>query len=164
MTRSKTWTDHTNVRPTILALAGLKDDYVNDGRVLIEALRSDALPRSLRSHRETLLELGAVYEQVNAAFGAFGQDLLTASTRALKTGSATDDSTYTSIESSIESLTTQRDALAAQIKAALNAAAFDGQPLNERSAERWIDQAQSLLDQASELAGGENDQNNQQGD
>jgi hypothetical protein len=160
---SKTWTDHTNVRPTILALAGLKDDYVNDGRVLIEALRSDALPRSLRSHRETLLELGAVYEQVNAAFGAFGQDLLTASTRALKTGSATDDSTYTSIESSIESLTTQRDALTIQIKGALNAAAFDGQPLNERSAERWIDQAQSLLDQASELAGGQNDQNDQHG-
>jgi len=160
---SKTWTDHTNVRPTILALAGLKDDYVNDGRVLIEALRSDALPRSLRSHRETLLELGAVYEQVNAAFGAFGQDLLTASTRALKTGSATGDSTYTSIESSIESLTTQRDALAIQIKAALNAAAFDGQPLNERNAERWIDQAESLLDQASELAGGQNDQNDQHG-
>jgi hypothetical protein len=160
---SKTWTDHTNVRPTILALAGLKDDYVNDGRVLIEALRSDALPRSLRSHRETLLELGAVYEQVNAAFGAFGQDLLKASTRALKAGSVTNDSTYTSIETSIESLTTQRDALAAQIKAALNAAAFGGQSLNERNAERWIDQAHSLLDQASELAGGQNDQNDRHG-
>ena len=158
---SKTWTDHTNVRPTILALAGLKDDYVNDGRVLVEALRSDALPRSLRSHRETLLELGAVYEQVNAAFGAFGQDLLKASTRALKSGSATDDATYTTIESSIESLTSERDALASQIRAALNAAAFDGQPLNERNAERWIDQAQSLLDRANELAGGENDQNGQ---
>jgi len=159
---SKTWTDHTNVRPTILALAGLKDDYVNDGRVLIEALRSDALPRSLRAHRETLLELGAVYEQVNAAFGAFGQDLLTASTRALKAGTATNDSTYTSIENSIASLTTQRDALAGQIKAALNAAAFDGQALNQQKAERWIHQAQSLLDQARELAGGENDQNQNQ--
>ena len=130
--------------------------------MLIEALRSDALPRSLRAHRETLLELGAVYEQVNAAFGAFGQDLLTASTRALKAGTATNDSTYTSIENSIASLTTQRDALAGQIKAALNAAAFDGQALNQQKAERWIHQAQSLLDQARELAGGENDQNQSQ--
>jgi hypothetical protein len=156
---STTWTDHTNVRPTILALAGLKDDYTNDGRVLVEAIRSDALPRSLRTHRETVLELGAAYEQVNAAFGRFGQDLLKASTRALKTGSATNDSTYSSIESSIESLAAERDALATKIKGALNAAAFDGKALNESKAQHWIDQAQSLLDRASELAGGENDQN-----
>jgi hypothetical protein len=156
---AKTWTDHTNVRPTILALAGLKDDYVNDGRVLIEALKSDALPRSLRAHRETLLELGAAYEQVNASFGSFGQDLLTASTRALKSGTATSDATYASIESSIESLTTERDTLAGQIRGALNAAAFDGQALNEQKAQRWIDQAQSLLERAGELAQAENDQN-----
>jgi hypothetical protein len=155
---AKTWTDHTNVRPTIMALAGLKDDYLNDGRVLIEALTERAVARSLRSHRETLLRLGAVYEQVNAAFGQFGLDLLTASTRAL-TSSSSNDATYASIETSIENLTSQRDALAAQIKAALNAAAFDGQPLNERQAKRWIDQAESLLDRARELAGGENDQN-----
>ncbi len=29
-----TWTDHTNVRPTILALTGLQDDYTDDGHVL----------------------------------------------------------------------------------------------------------------------------------
>ena len=159
---AKTWTDHTNVRPTILALAGLKDDYLNDGRVLIEDLTDKAVAKSLRSHRETLLRLGNVYEQVNASFGQFGLDLLTASTRALKSGSSTNDSTYVSIESSIENLTTQRDALAAQIKAALNAAAFDGQPLNERQAKRWIDKAESLIDQASELAGEDNNHNEMQ--
>ncbi len=150
---AETWTDHTNVRPTILALAGLKDDYVNDGRVLIEALTDRAVAQSLRAHRETLLRLGRVYEQVNASFGQFGLDLLTASTRALKSASA-DDATYASIESSIENLTTQRDALASQIKSALNAAAFDGETLNEQNAKEWIDQAQSLLDQASDLAAG----------
>jgi len=155
---ASTWTDHTNVRPTIMVLAGLKDSYVNDGRVLIEALNPRAVARSLRAHRETLLRLGAVYEQVNASFGQFGLDLLTASTRALKSSSE-NDATYASIESSIADLTTQRDALAGQIKAALNAAAFDGQALNEESAEQWIDQAQALIDQASELAAGENDQN-----
>jgi hypothetical protein len=147
-----TWTDHTNVRPTMLELAGLKDDYLNDGRVLIEVLTDKAVAKTLRAHRETLLRLGAVYEQVNASFGQFGLDLLKASTKALKSGSATNDSTYASIEDSIASLTSQRDALAAQIKTALNAAAFEGQSLNERQAKSWISQAQSLLDQASALA------------
>jgi hypothetical protein len=147
-----TWTDHTNVRPTILELAGLQDDYLNDGRVLIEVLSDQAVAQTLRAHRETLLRLGAVYEQVNASFGQFGLDLLTASTRALKSGSATDDTTYASIETSIGNLTAQRDALAAQIRAALNGAAFAGQPLNEQQAKGWIDQAQSLIDQANALA------------
>jgi hypothetical protein len=146
---AQTWTDHTNVRSTTLALAGLRDDYVNDGRVLIEAIDTKALPQSLIAHRATLLRLGVAYEQVNAAFGQFGMDLLTASTRALR---STDESVYSSIENSIENLTTQRDALAGQIKTALNAAAFDGQTINEQQAKAWIDQAQSLLDQAHALA------------
>jgi len=150
---SKTWTDHTNVRSTMLALAGLKDDYVNDGRVLIEAIDTKALPQSLIAHRATLLRLGVAYEQVNAAFGKFGMDLLAASTRAVKSSSP-NDATYASIESSIENLTTQRDELAGQIKAALNAAAFDGQALNEQQAKAWIDQANSLLDRANALAAG----------
>ncbi len=102
----------------------------------------------MRAHRETLLRLGAVYEQVNASFGQFGLDLLKASTKALKSGSATDDGTYASIETSIGNLTAQRDALATEIKAALNAAAFGDQALNEQQAKGWIVQAQSLLDQA----------------
>jgi hypothetical protein len=146
---SETWTDHTNVRSTTLALAGLRDDYVNDGRVLIEAIETKALPQSLIAHRATLLRLGDAYEQVNAAFGQFGMDLLTASTRALN---STDEGVYNSIENSTQHLTSQRDELAGQIKAALNAAAFDGQALNEQQAKAWIAQAQSLLDQAHALA------------
>ncbi len=151
---AKTWTDHTNVRSTTLALAGLRDDYTNDGRVLIEAIETKALPQSLIAHRATLLRLGDAYEQVNAAFGKFGMDLLTASTHALNSGSTADESRYTSLENSIESLTSQRDALAGQIKAALNAAAFDGQALNEQQAKAWIDQANSLLGRANALAAG----------
>jgi hypothetical protein len=36
---------------------------------------------------------------------------------------------------------------------ALNAAAFDNQPINEQQAKDWIAQAQSLLEQAKALAG-----------
>jgi hypothetical protein len=151
---AQTWTDHTNMRPTIQALLGLKDSYTLDGRVLIEALTSQAIPESLAGNREKILRLGADYEQLNASFGHFAMDILRASTRALKSGSADDDSVYASIESSIEDLTARRDALAGQIKAGLNAAAFSGQPISEDQADRWIDRAESLLDQARNLAGG----------
>ena len=43
----KTWTDHTNLRPTIMALTGLKDDYVEDGRVLTETMQPNAVPATL---------------------------------------------------------------------------------------------------------------------
>jgi hypothetical protein len=65
---------------------------------------------------------------------------------------STDETQYESIETSIANLAAQRDALASQIKAALNAAAFDSQAINEQSAKDWIAQAQSLLDQAHVLA------------
>ncbi len=146
---AQTWTDHTNLRPTMLSLLGLHDDYVDDGRVLVEALDTRATPHALIAHRETVLRLGAAYEQVNASFGQFSKDTLTASTRALK---STDDGMYTSTEASIQNLTNQRNTLASQIKVALNAAAFDGTPLNESQAKDWIAQANSLLAHAHQLA------------
>jgi hypothetical protein len=148
---SSTWTDHTNVRPTMLTLLGLHDDYGHDGRVLIEGLTTKATPQTLIAHRETVRRLGRIYEQVNAPFGQFAMDTLTASTRAV---ASTDDSVYNSIENSISGLTTERDALASQIKSALDAAAFDGQALNEQEAKAWINQAQSLIDRAEALAAG----------
>jgi hypothetical protein len=51
-------------------------------------------------------------------------------------------------------LTAQRDALASQIKAALDGAAFRNQAVDEQQAKDWIDQAQSLIGQASALAAG----------
>ena len=149
---SDVWTDHTDVRPTMLTLLGLHDDYGHDGRTVVEPLYAWAVPQTLQAHRETLLRLGAVYKQLNAAFGSFAMDTLKASTKALASGSATDDSTYTAIENQIASLTSQRNTLASTIKGALSAAAFDGQALDEQQAKGWIDQAQSLIDQAHALA------------
>jgi hypothetical protein len=146
---SNTWTDHTNVRPTMLTLLGLHDDYELDGRVLLEAITTKATPQTLIAHRETLRRLGDAYEQVNAPFGSFAMDTLTASTAGIK---STDESVYNFYETSIQNLTSQRDALAAQIRTALNAAAFDGKALNEQQAKDWIAQAQSLIDQAHALA------------
>jgi hypothetical protein len=148
---SDVWTDHTDVRPTMLTLLGLQDDYTVDGRAVLEPLAPSAVPQTLRAHRETLLRLGDVYKQLNASFGAFAMDTLKASTKGLASNAA-NDSTYTTIESSIASLTGARDALAAKIKTALAAAEFGATPLNEQQAKGWIDQAQDLLNQAAALA------------
>ncbi len=148
------WTDHTDVRPTMMTLLGLKDDYQTDGRAVVEPLFDWAVPQTLRAHRETLLRLGAVYKQLIASFGSFAMNTLVASTRALASGSASDDSTYTTIEGKLQNLTSQRDTLMAQIRTGLNNAQFAGQALNEQQAKGWIDSAQSLIDQARALAAG----------
>ena len=63
------WTDHTDVRPTMLCLLGLTDDYVHDGRVLIEAAqRRGACPQSLQPSR-ALRRLGDMLKQLDAPFG-----------------------------------------------------------------------------------------------
>jgi hypothetical protein len=145
------WTDHVDVRPTMLNLVGLEDDYIHDGRVVVEPLYDWAIPPTLLAHYERVLRLGAVYKQLNAPFGTFSMDLLTASTRALASNDP-GDATYTSIENQIESLTNQRNALASQIKMLLTDAAFNGQAINNQQAKNLIMQAEDLLNQAHTLA------------
>jgi hypothetical protein len=147
------WSDHTDVRPTVLTLTGLKDDYVSDGRALLEPLYDWAVPQTTIAHRETLLRLGAVYKQLMAPVGAFGRDTLSASTRALESGSASDDSAYATVEQQLIDLTSARNTLAGQIRDALNGAEFGGQAINEQVAKGWIAQANDLLSQAAALAG-----------
>lgn len=145
---SSTWSDHTDIRATVMALTGLQDDYSHDGRVLVEDLTGAALPLSLRAHLGTFKQLAAAYKQINAPVGHFGVSALVASTTALEGN----DATYTSLENQLISLTNQRNALASQISAALEDAAFHGKPLNEQDAQHWIAQAQSLLNQVDALA------------
>ena len=149
---SSTWTDHTNVRPTILELLGLHDDYVHDGRVLIEALDKHATPHELDDHHGTIQQLGDVYEQLNASFGTFAAETLKASTTAIESNDP-GDATYLSTEHTIQVLTVERDELASKIKAALDGAAFDGAEIDEGTAHDWIDQANHLIAQATTLAG-----------
>jgi hypothetical protein len=145
------WSDHTDVRPTTLSLAGLTDSYIHDGRVLIEALHDWAVPQTLRAHRETLVRLGQVYKQLNAPFGDLTQASLAVSTVAL-TSNAAGDATYMALEQRIARWTTRRDELAAQVKALLDGASFAAQPLNEQQAKSLIDQAQALIDEAKSFA------------
>jgi hypothetical protein len=146
------WSDHTDLRPTMLTLLGLKDDYVHDGRTVVEPLSDWAVPSSLRSHRATLVALGAVYKQLTAPFGRFGMATLKASTAALQSGSGGDDSKYESIENRLQSLTSDRNDTAGQIRDLLDAAEFGGQALNERDALRLIVRAGALILGAKLLA------------
>ncbi len=139
-----TWASHADTRPTILALAGLKDDYTSEGRVLVEDVNNGSLPQSLRAHHETLVRLAQVYSQINAPVGAFGLDSLKISTRALAS-SSNGDETYTNLENELTGFGRQRDNLASQMIAVLNNAEFNGLAIDQQQARTLIEQGQQLL-------------------
>jgi hypothetical protein len=115
-----TWADQTDIRPTMLSLVGLKDDYPTDGRVITEIL--DRIPRALRGTEA----LGACYKQLNAGVGEFATNTLLAESAALASGSASDDAQFTRTEKLLLGLANVRDPLATQIKTTLTRAAFNG--------------------------------------
>jgi len=145
-----TWSDHTDIQPTMMDLLGLRDDYTPDGRVLAEVLAPEA-PGAPRAGRGTLLRLGQVYSQLESAVGRFGLDTLKASTQALASDSP-GDATYNRIEGQLQNLGSDRDSVAMRIRAVLDAAAFDDQSLNEGQAQRLLQQGEHVLDQAALLA------------
>jgi hypothetical protein len=91
-----------------------------------------------------------MYKQLNAPFGPFAMATLSSSSKALASNDA-NDATYNSIEGQIQSLTAQRNALAAQMIGLLNGAEFNGQSFSDAQAQSLIAQGQSLLDQANSL-------------
>jgi hypothetical protein len=120
-----TWVDETDIRPTLLYLAGLHDDYQSDGRVISEILASPR--RTLVS--PSVVALGQCYKQLNSSVGQFGTSTLMASTRALESTSA-GDRDYRITEGALALLDHARDALAGQIKRALSTAEFGGGQVN----------------------------------
>jgi hypothetical protein len=139
------WSDHTDTRPTMLSLLGLKDDYAHDGRVLFEVLDETAVPKPLRQHHESWIRLAETYKQINAPVGQLGLATLKISTNALESGSAADDSTYTDLENELSSITDQRNAIASKMSEALEGAAFNGQSVDEQDLKTLEDQGGDLL-------------------
>ena len=148
---SETWSDHTDIRPTMLALLGLKDDYAHDGRVLFEDLTASALPQSLQVHQKTLLQLAQIYKQINAPVGELGLSSLRLSTTALESNAA-NDITYLQLETKLGIITSLRNTLAAQMSTLLENATFNGQNINEVQARVLIAQSQALLKQVNQEA------------
>ncbi|HSS94625.1 MAG TPA: hypothetical protein VLR46_11620, partial [Candidatus Dormibacteraeota bacterium] len=145
-----TWSDHTDIRPTLMVLLGLKDDYSHDGRALIEDFSRSAKPSATRN--ENFTDVARTYKQIDASVGQFGLETLMISTRAIKSGSSSNDSTYTHLENKLIALTNERNALAGQMISALEGAEFTGQSIGDHRAEQLVESGQNLLEKVSELA------------
>jgi len=140
-----TWIDETDIRPTVLYLAGLRDDYQSDGRVLTQVLTD---PNSALS-KPGVDALGACYKQLNSSVGQFGTDTLIASTAAIKSNSS-GDATYLHADHLLSTLEGARDHLAATIKDGLEAAAFGNVPIHGTASQ--LTECQDLLGAAHALA------------
>jgi hypothetical protein len=132
----------------MIALAGLQDDYSHDGRVLVEFIEDHVLPNSLRRSEENFVELAQVYKQLNAPLGSVGQDSLRLANRSI----LSDDVTYGKYLATIADITSQRDALVAEIKPVLDAAAFGNQPIDEHQEDQLVHRARAIIDRVADLA------------
>ncbi len=148
---SVTWTDHVDYRPTILALAGIQDSYVHDGRVLVEHLNPAALPASIANNLSAYVALASAYKQLTAPFGAAANASLTVSTKAI---AGTDPVAYASYEARMTAFTTSRDTLLGQIKSYMDNAAFSGGPFDANTANSLASQANALTAQMISMANG----------
>jgi hypothetical protein len=147
------WSDHTDIRPTMMELLGLKEDYSHDGRVLFEVLDPSALPQAVQQNLQSLIQLAQSYKQINAPVGELGLTTLHFSTTALESNSP-GDSTYISLENQLASITTMRDAVAGHMIAILEAAEFgggNGQAPTSALVNGLINQANVLLARANAL-------------
>ena len=128
----------------MLALLGLSDSYVHDGRVLTEAMRSDD---DARGHEE----LGRLYKQVNAPFGEFGMNSLAISTAALAS-TTTNDAMYTALQAKLASWNARRDALATEMRGALGGPDSGEDHDDDTSGKRLITRARTLLGEVRHCA------------
>lgn len=142
------FSDHTDLRPTMLSLVGLNDSYVHDGRVLVEIMHERALPKALREGHERFVDLARVYKQLNAPLGSVGTNSLALANRSI----LGDDMAYAKFLSRISAITGDRNAIAGQIVSLLNAAAFANQPIDDRQEDRLVHRGQALIDEVEDLA------------
>ncbi len=144
------WTDHTDLRPTMLAALGLSDDYSSDGDVISQALVPSVLPADVSTDLGTFQDLKAVEKQLNAPFGQFGHDAEVASTTAVATS---DDRVYAQWDAQLAQCKTMRDGLSGQIQSILNQAAGGTATINDTQAASLETQADGLIANIHSLAG-----------
>lgn len=150
-TNAAIWSDHANIRPTMLALLRLRDDYPHQGRVLFEALDPTALDASARASLGPLTRLGQVYQQINAPLGDLGLKTLAISTRAIASGDNQNDRQYASREAELTAIAASRDALAAQMSTILEGAVFANLPVDPAQIQSLLDQGNALLARVNAL-------------
>jgi hypothetical protein len=148
------FTDHTDIRPTVMALVGLTDDYVHEGRVVAEFMHESALPPGIGAARENFVELAEVFKQLNAPKGELGRASLVWANRSITSS----NKVYGRYLARIADITEDRDELAGQIVTVLNNAAFHNQPVGERAEDGLGRRARQMIDQVKDLADRDHDQ------
>jgi hypothetical protein len=133
------FTDHTDLRPTLLSLLGLEDDYDHDGRAIFEIMKQDAIPYQIRGQLDTAEDMAHLLKAINAPVGVH---TLKRSTVAL---SSSDDAVYNLIEDEIAAITVLRNDIAGQMLEMLEDSTFDGKPFNRAKAQGLIASAAALL-------------------
>jgi hypothetical protein len=112
-----TWVEETDIRPTLLYLVGLHDDYQSDGHVITQALANPS------ASLQATAAVAKGYDQINSSVGQLATDTLIADTKALASGSSSDDSAYATEQATLTQLAQDRDAAATKIKVLLTNAA-----------------------------------------
>jgi hypothetical protein len=140
-----TWVEETDLRPTLLHLVGLTDDYRSDGTVITQALSH--VPAALAD----VSDVAAAYAQINSSVGQFATDTLIADSKALASGSPTDDTAFATTEAALLDLANRRDRLASDMKALLSAAE-NGYVPNHGQVRSLLARAQGVLADAAALA------------
>jgi hypothetical protein len=141
-----TWVEETDIRPTMLQLLGLKDDYERDGHVVAQALEN--VPRGIQATEQ----LAAGYDQIESSVGPFATDTLLSDTAAIASGSSSDDGAYQQEENALLKLANDRDAVVAKIKAVLNNAP-DNNGLRKGQVKHDLSLVNNLLQRAAALPG-----------
>jgi hypothetical protein len=149
---NKVWTDHADIRPTIMSLIGLRDDYSHQGRVITQIMGENGEGESRLQQDEGLNELGAIWKQINAPVGQLSLDSLVFATRATLSGTDTSDGAYVAADAKIASWTTRRNALSRQIESVLEGAEFRGREASEDRVNSLIERAQNLLNEVHAAA------------
>ena len=124
------WADETDIRPTLMYLTGLRDDYEHDGRVITQIL---SRPNQALSD-PAVTGLGECYKQLNSSVGDFAAYTLQADTNAINSTSPNDE-VYAHTDQALRALEVVRDRLAEQVKGELEAAASDDQPVRQAAAQ-----------------------------
>jgi len=122
-TDASVWTDHTDARPTLLSLVGLRDDYTEDGRAISQIMTSPATPAGIASDPADYDALSAAYKQLDAPFGEFALDGLAVSSGAVATSSS-GDAVYKAWDAQLAACEALRTPLAGTIDGDLWDAAF----------------------------------------
>jgi hypothetical protein len=145
------WTDHPDARPTLLALAGLSDDYTQDGRAISQIMASGSTPAAIAADPFDYDSLSAAYKQLDAPFGEFGVDSLQVSTKAVATSSRR-DRTYRDWDEQLAACQARRLPLVSQIDTLLNRAAFTPAfRIDPFEAQSLTAQAKNLITDMAEL-------------